>query len=394
MIRTAVIGIGNMGSKYASMILDGKIQGLSLAAITRIRSSSSQPAYSKLRALSLDGKLPVFESADTLFEAVENGELKLDAVIITTPHYSHEEISVRAFKNGLHVLCEKPSGVYSRQARNMEVAADSAGKVFSMVFHFRTMPIYTELKKLVASGKYGKLKKMRWLITDWYRPEGYYKTSSWHSTWETDGGGVILNQCPHNLDLLQWICGMPSAIQGFCHEGKYHDIEVEDDVTAYFEWTDGATGTFVSSTGDAPGVNRLELFMDEALIICEDGKLRIGELQQEMGKTEAEYRRTCTEFFKPIKGTWHEITPPEETSPYEKLLQGFANECSGNVLDSSGKQAAPDGREGRKSLLISNAIYLSSWEKKMVELPKIGSKEELQFEKAFESALRKRCVEA
>ena len=312
MIKTAVIGIGNMGSKYASMILDGKIQGLSLAAITRIRSTSSQPAYSKLRALSLDGKLPVFESADTLFEAVEKDELKLDAVIIATPHYSHEEIAVHAFKNGLHVLCEKPSGVYSRQARNMEAAADSAGKVFSMVFHFRTMPIYTELKKLVASGKYGKLKKMRWLITDWYRPEGYYKTSSWHSTWKTDGGGVILNQCPHNLDLLQWICGMPSAIQGFCHEGKYHDIEVEDDVTAYFEWADGATGTFVSSTGDAPGVNRLELFMDEALIICEDGKLRIGELQQEMGKSESEYRRTSTEFLSRLRELGTKLPRPKK----------------------------------------------------------------------------------
>ena len=389
--------MGNMGSKYASMIQDGKIHGLKLAAVTR-----TKPQFQQLLAPSLDAGLPVFETADALFEAVEKGELKLDAVIIATPHYSHEKIAVRAFKNGLHVLCEKPSGVYSRQARNMEKAADDAGKVFSMVFHFRTMPIYMELKKLVAGGKYGKLKKMRWLITDWYRPEGYYKTSPWHSTWKTDGGGVILNQCPHNLDLLQWICGMPSAVQAFCHEGKYHDIEVEDDVTAYFEWADGATGTFVSSTGDAPDVNRLELFMDEALIICENGKLRIGELQQEMGKTEAEYRRTCTEFFKPIKGTWHEITPPEETSPYEKLLQGFADECEGTAPGKSsasggfsggvsGGFAAPDGREGRKSLLISNAIYLSSWKKKMIELPKIDSEEELKFEKAFENSLNKKC---
>ncbi|MCR4714989.1 MAG: Gfo/Idh/MocA family oxidoreductase [Treponemataceae bacterium] len=384
-----------MGSKYASMIQDGKIHGLKLAAVTR-----TKPQFQQLLAPSLDAGLPVFETADALFEAVENGGLKLNAVIIATPHYSHEKIAVRAFKNGLHVLCEKPSGVYSRQARNMEKAADDAGKVFSMVFHFRTMPIYKDLKKLVACGKYGKLKKMRWLITDWYRPEGYYKTSSWHSSWKTDGGGVILNQCPHNLDLLQWICGMPSRVQGFCHEGKYHDIEMEDDVTVYMEWADGATGTFVSSTGDAPGVNRLELFMDEALIICENGKLRIGELQQEMGKTEAEYRRTCREFFKPIKGTWHEITPPEEKSPYEKLLQGFADECEDTAPGKSstsggfsGGFAAPDGREGRKSLLISNAIYLSSWKKKMIELPEIGSEEELQFEKAFESELNKRCAE-
>jgi len=380
MVRTAVIGIGNMGSKYAALLQDGKIRGMELAALTRIKSQ-----FKDLLEASLKRDIPVFESADSLFDAVEQGQLKLDAVIIATPHYSHEEIALRAFKNGLHVLCDKPSGVYSRQARNMEAAADESDRLFSMVFHFRMLPLYQKLKELVASGKYGKLKRMHWLITDWYRPEGYYKASSWHSSWKTDGGGVILNQCPHNLDLLQWICGMPSRVQGFCHEGKYHDIEMEDDVTVYMEWAGGATGTFVSSTGDAPGVNRLELFMEEALIVCEHGKLRIGELEPELGMKEAEYRRSSKDFFKAIHGTWQELTPPRETAPYERLVQGFANECKGQ-----GENTAPDGREGRKSLLIANAIYLSSWKRKMIELPKIGSQEELEFEKDFEEALGKR----
>jgi predicted dehydrogenase len=376
MIRIAVIGVGNMGSKYAQILQDGLIDGAQLSALTRVRG-----AYRELLQKSIDSGVPVFESADALFEAVENGSLALDAVIIATPHFAHEAIAVRAFENGLHVLCDKPSGVYSRQARLMEEAADESGKVFSMVFNQRTLPVYIKLKELVESERYGALKRVNWVVTDWYRPEQYYKSSSWHATWDKDGGGVLLNQCPHNLDLLQWIFGNPKRVQGFCHEGRFHDIEVEDDVTAYFEWENGATGTFITSTGDAPGINRLEISLEEALIVCENGKLRIGEVAQEMGCKEAEYRKTSTDFFAKIKGTWSELVPETQPQPYVEVIKGFVTEING-----TGKSVA-DGREGRKSLLLSNAIYLSSWEREMVELPVIGSDAERSFETRFETAL-------
>ena len=378
-IKTAVIGVGNMGSKYAAILQDKLVDGIELTALTRVRDS-----YRGLLQRSIDSGVLVFESADALFYAVENSSLLLDAVIIATPHYAHEEIAVRAFKDGLHVLCDKPSGVYSRQARLMEEAADKSGKVFSMVFNQRTLPAYRQLKEIVSSGRYGALKRVNWVVTDWYRPELYYKSSSWHATWDKDGGGVLLNQCPHNLDLLQWICGTPARVQGFCHEGRVHDIEVEDDVTAYLEWENGATGTFITSTGDAPGISRLEISLEEALLVCENGKIRIGELVQEMGGKEADYRSTSKEFFRKINGTWTELQPGKEPHPYEKVIQGFADEING-----SGKSIA-DGREGRKSLLMSNAIYLSSWEKKMVDIPQIGSVSELCFEKRFEEALQKK----
>ena len=376
MIRTAVIGVGNMGSRYASIIQDGQAKGMELAAITRVRG-----AYREKLLPSIEKGVPVYESADVLFEEVENGKLKLDAVIIATPHYAHEELAVRAFNNGLHVLCDKPSGVYSRQARLMEEAADRSGKVFSMVFNQRTLPVYMKLKEIIFSERYGTLKRVNWIVTDWYRPEQYYKSSSWHATWDKDGGGVLLNQCPHNLDILQWICGNPIRVQGFCHEGRFHDIEVEDDVTAYLEWENGATGTFITSTGDAPGINRLEISLEEALIVCENGNIRIGELMQEMGGSEADYRRKSTDYFRKIKGTWTELQAEKEEHPYEKVIQGFADEING-----TGKSIA-DGREGRKSLLLSNAIYLSSWEKRMIDLPVIGSDFELEFEQRFENAL-------
>ncbi len=376
MIKIAVIGVGNMGSKYASILQDGLIEGAELAALTRVRG-----AYRELLAKSIDSGVPVYESADALFDAIEQKELDADAVIIATPHFAHEAIAVRAFENGLHVLCDKPSGVYSRQARLMEEAADKSGKVFSMVFNQRTLPVYIRLKEIVQSDRYGALKRVNWVVTDWYRPEQYYKSSSWHATWDKDGGGVLLNQCPHNLDLLQWICGNPVRVQGFCHERRFHDIEVEDDVTAYMEWENGATGTFITSTGDAPGVNRLEISLEEALIVCENGKLRIGEVAQEMGCKEAEYRRSSTDFFAKIKGTWTEIELETEPQPYVKVIRSFADEILGR-----GKSVA-DGREGRKSLILSNAIYLSSWEREMVELPVIGSDAERSFEKKFETAL-------
>lgn len=378
-IKTAVIGVGNMGSKYASILQDGLVDGMELAALTRLRDP-----YKELLRRSLEDGVPVFESADMLFNAIENGQLQIDAVIIATPHYAHEEIAVRAFKNGLHVLCDKPSGVYSRQARIMEEAADRSGKVFSMVFNQRALPIYIKLKEIISSGKYGALKRVNWVVTDWYRPEQYYKSSSWHATWEKDGGGVLLNQCPHNLDLLQWICGNPVRVQGFCHEGRFHDIEVEDDVTAYLEWDNGATGTFITSTGDAPGINRLEISLEEALVVCENGSIRIGELEQEMGGKEADYKKTSSDYFRKIMGTWTELRPGGEPSPYVKIIQSFADEINGK-----GKSIA-DGREGRKSLLLSNAIYLSSWKKEMVSIPQVGSPEEQSFEEEFENALKEK----
>ncbi|HAG68700.1 MAG TPA: oxidoreductase [Lachnospiraceae bacterium] len=378
MIRTAVTGVGNMGGKYAAMLFGGSVKGLELCALTRIGSCSGD-----LLKPAVSAGVPVYDSAKELFTAVEEGRLKLDAVIVATPHFSHEECVVRAFRNGLHVLCDKPSGVYSRQARQMEEAADRSRRVYAMVFNQRTLPVYRTLKELVESGRYGALKRVHWAVTDWYRPEAYYRLGSWRATWDKDGGGVLLNQCPHNLDLLQWICGMPARVQGFCKKGLFHDIEVEDAATAYMEWENGATGTFITSTGEAPGVNRLELAMEEALLICENGTIRIGDVSRELGVSEAEYRRTATDPFRKITGDWTELRPEKEEHPYERVLQAFCDEING-----TGRSVA-DGREGRKSLLISNAIYLSSWEKRMVELPRPGSGREREFEEAFEAALKK-----
>ncbi len=383
MIRTAVIGMGNMGSRYAGLISSGKVPGMTLSAVTRAspeRLTELGPEAAR--------EITVFDSSDELLDSAASGKISLDAVIVATPHYSHEQIAVRAWRSGLHVLCEKPAGVYSRQARIMEEEAEKSGKVFAMMFQMRTSVCYRELRSIVLSGKYGKIKRVHWIVTNWYRPEGYYKTSKWHAAWATDGGGVLLNQCPHNLDILQWICGMPVRVQGFCHEGHYHDIEVEDDVTAYMEWKDGATGTFITSTGDAPAIDRLEIFMEEALIVCENGRVRIAELEPEMGQKESGYRKDSTDFFRTIKGTWHDVDLEKAVEDqYLKMLCGFASYLRG---DDGQDPFIVSGSEGRKSLMLSNAIYLSSWEKTMIDIPEPGSYDELEFEKRFEDALKQK----
>ena len=379
-MKTAIIGVGNMGHKYAFMMYEGKIPGCELAAITRVRG-----VYKERLGKAIQEGLPVYEGAEKLFEAVEDGSLKLDAVVIATPHYSHEPLAVRAFKNGLHVLCEKPSGVYTRQGRIMEEAAAISGKTFGMIFHQRTFPIYRKLREIVQSGMYGEIKRINWTVSDWYRPNSYYASGSWRATWAKDGGGVLLNQCPHNIDLLQWITGMPVKIQAFCQEGRYHPIEVEDDVTAYLVYENGATGTFITSTGEAAGVNRLEISLDDALITCENGTLVISETMPELGMHEPEFRKTCTESFVKVKGTKKEMKFDAEEDPYGIILRNFTDACAGKA------ECIAPGSEGRKSLMISNGAYLSSWKKQMIDLPAINSPEERVFETEFEEMLAQKA---
>ena len=348
-IRVGIIGMGNMGCQYAKMIIEGQVPGLKLAAVTRINKRDID-WFSQI----LPEDVPVFHDENELFAYG-----KMDAVIIATPHYAHEKQTITALKQGLHVLCEKPAGVYTLQAKNMIEEAKRHDLVFSMMFNQRTNPVFVKMKEIVASGKYGDLKRVNWIMTDWYRPNVYYNSSAWRATWDKDGGGVLLNQCPHNLDLLQWICGMPTKITAFCHEGKYHAIQVEDDVTAYMEFPNGATGVFITSTGEGAGTNRLEIVMDNARLLYEDGSLRIFELKED----EPTYRKTSQESYAKMEGTWKQVEVVGDNMQHLGILRNFAEA----VIEK--KPLIASGEEGINSLMLSNAMYLSSWKGKMVELP-------------------------
>ena len=363
-----------MGCRYAKMISDGLVQGVEITAVTRITPERQEA----LKELFEKGAV-IFKSAEDLFCAVEEKKVEVDAVLVVTPHLSHEEIAVRAMKLGLHVLCDKPAGAYSRQARKMREAAEDYHVKFGMMFNQRTNPLYQKIRNIVQSGQYGKMKRVSWTITDWYRPDGYYLSGAWRGTWDGEGGGILLNQCPHNLDLLQWICGMPIYIQAFCNEGKYHDITVEDEVSAYFVFENGATGTFYSTTGEASNINRLEISMEDALLKLENGQLSVRELKVH----EAEYRKTATDFFAQPDGEWKTIVCDGKSPEHIGILQDFTNAVNNHT------ELFVEGSEGSKSLMLANAMYLSSWKKQMVKLPQ-NLEEELAFEKTYEEEFFKK----
>lgn len=372
-MKLAIIGMGIMGCRYAQMISSGLVKGIEISAVTRITPERKET----LKDIFTQGTM-IFENSNELFAAVKEGKAAVDAVLIVTPHLSHAELAVKAMKLGLHVLCDKPAGAYSRQARQMiEETQKHEGLIFGMMFNQRMNPKYQKIREIVQSGIYGKMKRVSWTITDWYRPDGYYAAGSWRGTWEGEGGGILLNQCPHNLDLLQWICGMPVNVQAFCNEGKYHEIAVEDEVTAYFIYANGATGTFYSTTGEASGINRLEIAMEDALLVYENGEVRVRELKVH----EAKYRKTATDFFAQPEGEWKIIECQGVDTAHAGILQNFADAVERKA------ELFVEGAEGSKSLMLANAMYLSSWKKQMVDIPR-DIEEEAAFEKEYERYLR------
>lgn len=348
-VRIGIIGIGNMGTSHAERIYRNEIQGLKLAAVADRREERRRWAEKNLEGVT------VYREGTELLE-----DRTLQAVLVAVPHYDHPVLVIEALKHHLHVMCEKPAGVYTLQVRQMnEEASRHPNLVFGLMFNQRTNPVYRKMKELVQSGKYGALKRVNWIITDWYRSQAYYDSGGWRATWKGEGGGVLLNQCPHNLDLLQWICGMPSLVQAHCHEGKWHHIEVEDDVTAYLEFPNGATGVFVTSTGDAPGTNRLEIDLEKGRLVSENGMLEIYELEV----NEREYCFQTKESFEKPVGYKTVQQAGQGGNEHNRVLQAFTDA----IL--SQKLLVARGEEGIFGLTLSNAMHLSSWTGKAVRLP-------------------------
>lgn len=348
-VRLGIIGVGNMGSGHAANILAGKCPEIELTAVADRREARRQWAKD-----TLPEGTSIFEEGSDL---IQSG--LCDAVHICTPHYQHPTLAMEAFAAGLHVMCEKPAGVYTKAVREMNEAAEKSGKVFAMMFNQRTNCVYRKMHEMVHSGQLGELKRVNWIITDWYRTQIYYDSGDWRATWDGEGGGVLLNQCPHQLDLLQWICGLPKTVQAFCQEGKWHDIEVEDDVTAYLQFANGATGVFVTTTGDAPGTNRFEVTGTLGKLVCENDKLTFWKLAQD----EREFCRTATEGFAQPQCQQVEVETDGENLQHVGVLNAFA----GKILH--GTPLVAEGTEGLGGLTLSNAMHLSSWLGRAVDIP-------------------------
>lgn len=341
-IRMGVIGVGNMGTSHARNIYTGKVPGMKLAAVADI--AEARRAYVRE---TFPGTV-IFDTAEKL---ITSG--LIDAVLIAVPHYFHPEYAKLAFENGLHVLTEKPAGVYTAQVREMNAAAAAHPElVFGIMYNQRTNPIYRKLREMVQSGELGHIKRITWIITDWYRSQAYHDSSAWRSTWKTEGGGALINQNPHQLDLWQWMFGLPDRVQAHCSFGKYHNIEVEDDVMAYLEYDNGTTGEYITSTGEAPGTNRLEVACDMGRLILEDNRMTF----RKNAISEREFEKTNTvPFGKPDCET---LEIPLDTSGGEQHV-GILKDFTSAVLN--GTPLLAPGEEGIKGLTISNAIHLSAW---------------------------------
>lgn len=362
-VRLGIIGVGNIGTGHVQNILAGLSPEVEITAAADRRASRREWIQDKIPGLT------IFNEGE---ELIASG--LCEAVMVCVPHYQHPTLAISAMKHGLHVLVEKPAGVYTLQVREMNAEADKHPELtFGMMFNQRTNCVYRKLKEMIDSGEIGQIKRVSWLITDWYRTQMYYDSGAWRATWKGEGGGVLLNQCPHQLDLLQWLCGLPVRVRAFCHEGKWHDIEVEDDVTAYLEFENGATGVFVTTTGDAPGTNRLEITGTLGKVVCENDKLVFSRLETD----EREWCLNCPEGFKKPAWETFEVSTDGENPQHPAVINAFA----GHIL--RGEPLIADGREGIRGLMLSNAMHLSAWLDSTVSLP--------FDEELFKNLLMERC---
>lgn len=362
-VRVGIVGLGNMGTSHADYLIANQVVGAELTAISDNRSERLDWARNKYGE-----NVQLFDSAEAMFQSGS-----VDGVIICTPHYDHPAQTISASEHGLHVLVEKPAGVYTGEVRKMNEAAARSGKVFGIMYNQRTNPLYAKLKDLIASGELGEIRRTNWIITNWYRSQSYYDSGGWRATWAGEGGGVLINQDPHQLDLWQWTTGlMPKRIRAFCSFGKHRNIEVENDVTAYAEYENGATGVFVTSTCDAPGTNRFEITGDRGKIVIENDtltfwRLRVGESEFNQNFKGGFGQPECWKCDVPI--------PSGNGAQHQNITQDWVNA----IL--KGTPLIAPGEEGIKGLMISNAMLLSTWTDNWVDLP---INEELFYEKLQE----------
>lgn len=347
-LNVGIIGIGNMGSAHSKNILEGKVEGMRLAAVCDV--SPAKLDWAKENLLGV----PLFADAH---EMIKSG--LIDTLIVATPHYLHPPLAMAGFDAGLNVLIEKPAGVYTSAVEKMNEAARKSGKVFGIMFNQRTNPQFRKIRELIRSGEIGEPKRLVWIITNWYRTQSYYDSGSWRATWAGEGGGVLLNQAPHQLDLWQWMFGMPQRVWARCRYGHWHNVEIEDDVTAYAEYDNGASATFITTTGEYPGTNRLEISGDRAKLVWEGGKLRMWKLDE----PEREVCFTSKQGFATPPVTELEPDCPGVETAHVGILQNYANA----VLH--GEELIAPGYDGINGLTLSNAMHLSDWTGKMVELP-------------------------
>jgi len=359
-LRLGIIGLGQQGGMYAKFIADGMVPNMVIGAIT-----DTDPAKRELAAETYPD-VPVF---DDYVAMLDSGAI--DAVVTCVPHYLHPEIGIAALKRDIHALVEKPAGVYTKQVKELnEFAASKPELSFGIMFNQRNNPLYKRLKEIVDGGEIGNILRTNWIITTWWRPQGYYDSSAWRATWGGEGGGVLVNQAPHQLDLWQWICGVPKSVFSKVSYGFRRDIAVEDEVTAVVDYGNGATGTFVTATHDMVGTDRFEILGDQGKIVVEGSKtatvtrLKKPERELSNGMDMGDVMRLFTGQLNMDDYLTTEVI--EFESVWGQQHAGVLENFAANVLD--GTPLLAPGSDGINGVRLANAIHLSSWKGEEVGL--------------------------
>jgi predicted dehydrogenase len=358
-VRLGIIGLGAQGSMYAKFITDGLVPNMEIGAI-----ADRDPA--KASVAEAEYGVPFFEN---YLDLLDSGTV--DAVVTCVPHYLHPEIGINALARDVHALVEKPAGVYTKQVAELNAfAATKPELTFGIMFNQRNNPLYIRIKEIVDSGEIGKIRRTNWIITTWWRPQGYYDQSEWRATWGGEGGGVLVNQAPHQLDLLQWICGVPKSVYAKVAYGFRRNIAVEDEVTAVVDYGDGATGVFVTATHDLVGTDRFEILGDQGKIVVEGSKTatvtRLVKPERELsdGMGIDEVRQLFTGRLNIAELSTQEII--EFDSAWGAQHSGVLHNFAANILD--GTPLLAPGSDGINGVRLANAIHLSSWKGQEVPL--------------------------
>ncbi len=351
-VRFGIIGLGNQGASYVHNFFEKNvIENGVLSAVCDVRED-------RLEGIRVTSKDSVEYFTDYK-EMLDSG--LCDAILVETPHYDHPEIVIECLRRNIHVICEKPAGVYAAQVKEMNEVAKKSNAKFGMMFNQRTNCVYRKMREIIKEGGIGELQRVNWVITSWYRTQYYYDSGSWRASWLGEGGGVLINQCPHQLDLVSWVVGQqPKTVRGFCEYGKWHDIEVEDEVTAFFTYANGATGVFITTTGEAPGSNRFEVSGTKGKLLCENGKL----IWYKNEVDSQELCKTSDNGFLPPKLEVIEVEMDGKNRQHEGIINNFANAILGL------EDFFVDGVEGINGVELMNAIEYSGWhDGKEVTLP-------------------------
>ena len=350
-VRLAMVGLGNMGHVHARHI--AALSGAELVAVCDVNPQVADTYAAE------HGVSAYYDYRNMLANAA------LDGLVIATPHYDHVQIALDAFAQGIHVLVEKPIAAHAADARKMIIGYGAAlakqpDLLFAAMFMQRTYGHWQKIKDLIDTGELGQLVRTTWIITDWFRSQAYYDSGGWRATWRGEGGGVLLNQCPHNLDLYQWLVGMPQRVTGFASLGKYHNIEVEDEVTAYMEHANGMIGHFITSTGESPGTNRLEIAAEHGRLVFENGKLTFYRNRSSMLR----HIRESTQGFAKVEH-WVCDVPFQHhgRAGHDLIIANFADAIA------QGAELIAPAIEGYHSVALGNAIMLSSLERRPVDIP-------------------------